>query len=387
MRTKQLLVMALGLSLALFSCQKIEDPASASDGDGQSVTLKISGAAPTQSRAIQDDISGSLDVTLSDGYIFFYDNAGYVWDKMAINVSDIVGVSGQLFENISPLATKVYIVGNLEQSGDATAISAIKAAQTIDEVTTYLMDRSSQDVAPEDIMLANIIKATHPEHDALITLDATSGDYTAKVLLAPIMSRLQLADIKTTDSRIKSYNFSGVYIDNYYTKFNPTTSAGTGLTLYTVGTDGTELGTEAHTPFDQATTPIADNGGTFSATDFATAESETGDVFAYHLTPMYLGSGQTQNVPYIIIKLTDVVYTDENGDEQTMAEGYITVSKYVDSSGDVVEFEPGSVYNIPSGSFVFDLSNISTVPNMPIVDLTVFAEVCPWTVVNVTPQL
>ncbi|MFI3287592.1 MAG: hypothetical protein R3Y61_03855 [Rikenellaceae bacterium] len=382
MKTKTLFVAAVAAALAAVSCQRTDLVDNVLDeGTPINVVLKIGGVEAAQSRALQEDPGSSVTPELSDGVVFFYDeSSGTIWGNEAIEVSEITAGDGQIFEQISSKADMIYIVGNIPSS----ELSSLKANTTITDLKSELLSLSNQSsVEPTAVLLANTYMDSKEEYDAVIKLDDEGEDYIAKVLLAPSLSRLQFTDITTEDSRITSYEVAGVYVDNYHESYVPSTDDYITTDPLTVGQDGSLLGTLTSQPYDVPSSAVSSTSGSVSASDFD-ADSE---IFGYNLTPTSSASGDGEYTPALIVKLTNIVYTDTAGETQTMETGYITVARYSDEDGEITAFESGTLYNIPSGSFVFDLSNITDDPNQPDVEVTVFAEVCPWVISTVTPYL
>lgn len=379
MQTKKLFVVALSAATALVSCERTDVSSNILDeGTLMDVALKISGTT-VASRAIGSDLGSSITPELSDGTVFFYNEAtGYIWGSEDIDPDVITVDDGQIFEQVSSKADMVYIVANIPSS----VKSSITSNTTIDDLKSVLADISTQSsLSATAVLLANILDDDKADYDAVIKEDG--DNYKAMVLISPSMSRVQFADISTSDASITSYEVAGVYIDNYHESYNPSTTSTISSDPLTVGTDGTLLGTLTSQPYDEPTGAVSATSGKVSASDF----DSTGDIFGYNLTPSSSEVSSGEYTPAIIIKLTNIAYTDAEGNAQTMDTGYITVARYMGSDDEITSFESGNIYNIPSGSFVFDLSDITDEPNQPDVELTVFAEVCPWTINTVTPYL
>ncbi len=382
MKTQKLFVMgAIAAALTAISCEKTDLADNTLDeGTPINVALKIGGIGSPMSKALQADPGATIMPVLNDGVVFFYDNAsGTIWGNEAIVVADITGDDGQIFEKVSSKADMIYIVGNIPTD----ELTTLKANTTVAALKGEVMNLSNQSgVDPKAVVLSNTTMASKAEFDAEIKL-VKDDEYEAKVLLAPVLSRVQFADVQTDDDRITSFEVAGVYIDNYHANYNPSSENFIATAPLTVNEDGSLLGTLENQPKDVPASAVGDTDGKVAASDFDSAAG----VFAYNVTPSSALVESGEYTPAIIIKLENISYTDVNGDPQTMAEGYLTVSKYIDANGEIKSFEPGTMYNIPADSFVFDLSDITDDPNQPNVQVTVFAEVCPWTITNVTPYL
>ncbi len=386
MKTK-LLFFGLLAGTALFTaCQNELDDNSLNSEltDPISVTLRIAGGnSTTMSRVIDDDATSELTPNFNDAIIYFYDSSGHILNTEQVSsTTSLAGTTGQVFQDISPNATDVYIVGNT-QTLTTDEQSSLSAATSIDAVQALVFDLESQQSDHQDVILAvKIDLENYADHDAEIKQNEDS-DYEAKVLLAPSLSRLQLADLSTSDSRIVDFTFEGIYVDNFLPNCLASTTLTQTTSTQTVGTDATKLGTLTPNLCDKPESTLT-AGDDKKVTAGECDNSGDDRVWGYNLSPTSAESG---TVPKIVVHLTDVKYLDSQGTEQTMDDAYLTITKYMDGTTEITNFESGKMYNIEAGAFVFTYEDLDAVPNAEDVELTVYVTVCPWTVTTVTPQL
>ncbi len=392
MKTKHIFYgLALSSVLSFASCSKTEidtttgtDPSAS--GEPIKVTLSVGGATKgASSRTAADFTDNTPD--LINGRVFFIDATGNVLESYEIVADDITSETGQDFTGVNPNAQSVYIVGNHIEITDAD--SKLQAATTLTALKSTGIEISTQQDNYLEAVLVNTTSTTdtYSTYDAIIYPDteaATENSYYAKVLLGASLSRIQVADISTTDTRITSFTLSGIYIDNHYTEFTTSTDGVSTGDKFTVEQDATQLGNNTGM-YDQYSDGISDGGDLMvEATDATAGATAWGYQVPATVAPT---TDNETNVPSIIIHLTDVTYTDSSGKPQTKEDAYITVTSYTNADGEIVNFEAGKVYNIPTGSFVFDLSNLDDEPNAQDSDLTIFVEVKDWEVVSISPVL
>ncbi len=379
MRTWNTYVVSLTALLAMISCTKenADHNVTPNDPTTKEVVLKLASGAIADSRAIESPVVSSQAATLNDGLVYFLDAQGNVLSNAALAPATVLSATGQLFSGIAPSATQVYIVGNC--NGVLPSImTALQGATTISAIHAVTAAITTQQDGAANVVLANALDpVNNAAYDAQIKLNG--ANYEAKVLLAPVLSRIQVADIKTVDPLILSYKFAGMYVDNFYPSFYVAPTLGGAGTIQTAGTNAALLGTFGASMCD---IPAAAVASVAKAVTAAQAKGVTGDlVWGYQVTPTLGGSA---NTPRLIIKLTDVMVTNgQGGAPVNIGTQYITVTGFTTASGTIQNFQPGTVYNVPAGSFVFNLGNLATTPNAQKINVTVFVKVENWIVSNV----
>ncbi|MEG1607397.1 MAG: hypothetical protein RR329_04145 [Mucinivorans sp.] len=375
MKTFNLFAVAMA-ALTMFSCQKQDEISDSQNDEPISVNLRI-GVPGSDSRTVEPPLTSLTTVNLTSGIVFFITPQGDIVATKDIDVALIATTNGQTFTDIRPSASEVYIVGN--QTLITQLDTDLKACKTKTALLAVTSSIDNQQAIPQNIILANTIDKTgYPNHDGLIK--PATANYKALVLLAPIFSRIQVADIKTTDPNILSFKFKGIYVDNYYPSYYVSAINGGAGTKLTVGTDGSKLGKTPYMLFDQPAVPVADGGDkkvTAAETQVSISDPR---VWGYQTTPTLAG---TANTPRLIVVLTDIVLASGS----IPGPKYLTVTGFTDGVSPIANFEPGKLYNIAPDKFIFSYKDLSDNPNTANLTVTVTVTVKPWQLTNVNPVL
>ncbi|MEG1623159.1 MAG: hypothetical protein RR330_07330 [Alistipes sp.] len=370
--------------LTLVSCAKeTEAPPTPDNGEKMAVTLQI--ASPDDVRSIEAPALDGEKVTLASGIVFFMTTGGDVVSVQDLKPAEALTADGQLFAGVSKSAKQVYIVGN-SATLPADDVTKLKACATMIGLKAVSSSILSQQQTHKNVVVVNALDATNfPDHTGLIVASGVEPiKYKACVLLAPVLSRIQIADILTIDPNIVSFDFAGVAVDGYYTSFYMATEKGGAGVNYTVNQTAGSVGVPATTMCDMPTVAIPDGGD--KKITAAEAKATTGTlVWAYQTTPTL---GGATFVPRIIVKLTNIVLRNADGTTTSIAgPKFLTVTGYKAGSTQVLNFEAGKIYNIPAGGFTFKYQDLDNDPNPLKISVNVCVAIKPWTVVGVTPQL
>jgi hypothetical protein len=372
---KKIFLLAASAAMIFASCSKDEN--TANQAEKTQLSVKLSGVVGT--RAL--DVPGSTEegtIQLTNGHIFVLDNLDKVAYNEELDVDEAQTAEGQRLEEPVANDSRVYVLGNIP----ADDMDAVADLTTLAEILAFESDITTQDDYTE-VALSN--KESEPATIALRTGGAGAGQgenttgldiYEAKVQLVPLVSRIELLAIEGTD-KITSFNVAGVYVDDYYPSF-----------VY----DGSEAGEmfEQH----QATTYAGDD---FYATEDELAAVENdGKFIASYDNQIWAFNVAAGSLPRLLIKLTDVKYIDDNGDEQTLDEKWLTVTGY--NGGDLEAFERGKIYRLGvnpalveaglindeddmgEDPFEFGPEDLGETPNPKDVELWVMVEVLEWDV-------
>ncbi|MEG1842111.1 MAG: hypothetical protein RR221_05260 [Alistipes sp.] len=380
------LFVAVFAALAVVSCQTQDELLAPVPDNGEpiSVNLKIgSGDLSTRTIEAPTDLT---KITLSDGLVFFIDGNGYVVNAIALNKTEIQSVSGQTFTGVKSTAKTVLIAANLANYTDLTTrIAALTTKAAIQNTVTAI---SNTVIAPENTIMTNVAETTPSIPDPFDGVIRKTGEtYAARVLLAPLFARIQIADVKSNDPAIVSYKLEGVYVDNYYASFYLATNKGGAPEFKTVGLDASLLGTFTPTTFFDITSPaVACDIDKKVTAVMAKAGSLPGSLWAYNVTPTIEGANKT---PRVIVKISNLVVKNPIDGTNLAVAGtkYLTVKSFVSGSTPVTDFVVGNVYNVLPDTFLFKLTDLGDTPNAANINVVVYVKIKPWALVPVTPQL
>lgn len=355
------LAAAAALTMGVTSCSK-DDNGGAGQGDKTptQLSIKLSGviqSAPGTKAIEGQGLTAPGTIQLTSGHIFVIDPLGAVIGNEALNVSQATSPTGQLFTGQVPSDSRVYIVGNIPSADQAT-IAALGSFSAIQAATSLMTTQTDYDEAA----LANSDGAP-----ASITVNASNNTATVNVSIKPLISRMELVQVKGGTS-IKAFDVTGVYVDDYYPSFNYAGGHSGAIVSNNQGTTFAGLGDASTWSATDAVTP-----GTFIADP---QTSGNGDVWAYQVA-----SGA---LPRFIIELDNIEYEDALNNTVTLSgKHYLTVKSYT-SLGSAT-FERGKIYRIGAANGItFDENDITITPNQVDVDLTVEVSIEEW--VLVTPD-
>ncbi len=356
------------LVLLVCACKSVDSIETQPSTRSVAITLN----QPSLTRTIVNSSSGGL---IDDGYIFFYGRDGKVYEVRELPSFAASEQIEMVFNDIDYLATNIYVTCNLEDLTRNQVEREIVAMETIDNLLTYLIELRFADQPQWAICpVVNTLDAQRPDYNGVIVQDPVSKNYRANVLLAPVLSALQITDIVTHDPRIVSYELYGIYVDNYLAEFSLTTTTSSREALVSVGTDASKLGDDINCQHDNTENfpALRSNNNEVSASDFAQTVCKSGDRFHYNIAP-------ADSVPKVIIHLKNIEYIDVNGLCQTLDNGYLTIGGYHTPSGEITQFTAGTIYNIDSGDLTFKYDDISNTPNEKDREVCVAVQIAPWT--------
>ncbi|GAB6010398.1 hypothetical protein [Dysgonomonas reticulitermitis] len=371
--------LALMVSVALLagfsSCSNDDVPAENAGGT-KNLFLKISSAPATKAEGA---VQAAAPVVFNDGVLYFtssgnieaqYTISSAPTSGSNINITTLTG-AGETIENLPNSVDHVYVVGNVPTTVSLPASGSILAVQqavlvvatqgTISNVSLYGDDATS----------------------LLTAGGGASGNdlYEANITLAPVVARIELADI-TSSGDIVSYKVAGIFVDNYYSQGEvdglvaATNLVNNGMdpTKFSDGTSEypTALKPSIYDWYPTALTPSSN----------VVAPATAGQVWGYNVFAAAAGS----SVPRIIIRLEDVMLS--SGAPTSGSTQFITISGYKDASSvALTSFEAGKVYTLSAGTLIFDENDIDPVPNSNLIDVKVTVTLTNWTVVPVTPVI
>ena len=375
---KKLCVSLMALvALLCVSCSN--DPEIPEKNDnGIDVTLSITTNPLTKAvDNSQVGVSAPIDPA-KEFIVYFMDANGNTVTAYKLTDPQITAITtagtGVKFTNLDPSVKSVYVVANVPSStlpatDFGTNLTAINAkVQSIYD---------QQTIDAKSVVLANTGKTATSTNAVAAPNDVASNgnaQYKATIVLTPIVSRIQIKEV-SVDPTITSFNLAGIYIDNFYQNM----SIGGDLTSISKAPVG---GVTKFNLSSDGSTPYKTNGQLFDelispATTLPLVTN--GKVFGYQIFPV---AGGLSKVPYIILKLTNVV-----GTTRTFASGttyYVAVKAYKDGSNPFTTFEAGKIYTI--NSIPVAENNIVTDPTQSLINVTVNVTIAPWSEKALNPD-
>ena len=375
---KKLCVSLMALvALLCVSCSN--DPEIPEKNDnGIDVTLSITTNPLTKAvDNSQVEVSAPIDPA-KEFIVYFMDANGNTVTAYKLTDPQITAITtagtGVKFTNLDPSVKSVYVVANVPSStlpatDFGTNLTAINAkVQSIYD---------QQTIDAKSVVLANTGKTATSTNAVAAPNDVASNgnaQYKATIVLTPIVSRIQIKEV-SVDPTITSFNLAGIYIDNFYQNM----SIGGDLTSISKAPVG---GVTKFNLSSDGSTPYKTNGQLFDelispATTLPLVTN--GKVFGYQIFPV---AGGLSKVPYIILKLTNVV-----GTTRTFASGttyYVAVKAYKDGSNPFTTFEAGKIYTI--NSIPVAENNIVTDPTQSLINVTVNVTIAPWSEKALNPD-
>ena len=375
---KKLCVSSMALvALLCVSCSN--DPEIPEKNDnGIDVTLSITTNPLTKAvDNSQVGVSAPIDPA-KEFIVYFMDANGNTVTAYKLTDPQITAITtagtGVKFTNLDPSVKSVYVVANVPSStlpatDFGTNLTAINAkVQSIYD---------QQTIDAKSVVLANTGKTATSTNAVAAPNDVASNgnaQYKATIVLTPIVSRIQIKEV-SVDPTITSFNLAGIYIDNFYQNM----SIGGDLTSISKAPVG---GVTKFNLSSDGSTPYKTNGQLFDelispATTLPLVTN--GKVFGYQIFPV---AGGLSTVPYIILKLTNVV-----GTTRTFASGttyYVAVKAYKDGSNPFTTFEAGKIYTI--NSIPVAENNIVTDPTQSLINVTVNVTIAPWSEKALNPD-
>jgi hypothetical protein len=334
------------------------------------VTIRVAGAVGT--KAIEAPGSTAVGtISLQSGHVFVLSAAGGVVHQELLSVTAAQSAAGQNLGEKVPSSSTVYVVGNLPPGTNAASwenLNQIKAAVSAIE-TQDLYQRAA---------LANVDAI--PVQIGNVTGTGDNKTATATVLINPAISRIELSQIKAKEnSKIKSFDITGVFVDSYHTHLTWGGSFGGSLFNHGVNQITPDLSSYlglAHM-HNRGTWPSnADKAA------FPPALGTTPQYWAYNVAAGAL--------PRLIIRLTNIEletgYTLQSNAAQPGVY-YLTVTGYTG----VTTFQRGVIYRIGGtgndGGITFDEDDLTVHPNPDTVTLSVNVDIVEWEVEEPAAEL
>lgn len=202
---RNLLMLFVALSVLLASCAR-KDVVKPDTGEEKSVYVKISQA---EGYAESAPVADGYKVTLSSGYLVFYDHDGIIGNVVKLvsgtpatgEVSLSALASGATIQNIRSSAYKVYVVCNPP-----------------DGYTAPSRGGSAGLVSEQRISLESQAILSNATVDGFGEITNNNGQNSVIVQLTPLVSRIEIAGM-TALAPIESFKLRGIYFDNFYTHY------------------------------------------------------------------------------------------------------------------------------------------------------------------------
>jgi hypothetical protein len=333
---KKILWFAASAAMVFTSC--IENEGTIIPEGEASIVVKIDGITPS-TRAIEAAASPALGAAALDGtalhyiYVFNADDTKRHGEELVI--SAVTG-TGQSIDNGTYFSkdSKIYVLANIPANIALTNLEAVADVAGLEALTSEIIyGTGAQNVTHSKPAMAN----TSGEPVALGTV--TEGVATVNVNIAPLYSRIEFVRV-TGGEHIVSFKVAGVYLENYYDTFTMTGKAVPESSV----SNGNETPSLATSFGDE--TVISSDGS---------KEAAPAGRWAYHAAP-------ADKVPSLIIKLTDVVFYEDDGNgtpesnELTLSTPrYLKVVDYTtNSNGSIAytgRFDRGKIFTINALEF------------------------------------
>ncbi|MEG1623156.1 MAG: hypothetical protein RR330_07315 [Alistipes sp.] len=369
-KTFHLLTVAMA-AFSLFACTKEHSDVAPDNQKTISVMVYIN--SPTiNSNTIGGSLPDGTVVSIQRGMVFFLSSEGIVLSYGIINTEQIL--AGQLFSGIKTSASEVYIVANYAPLSTTEAkLKACTSKADIQAVSETMVELTG---VPFPI-LANASDLTGfdaAKYDNKIKGETSIKD--ACVLLSPILSRIEITEIKTEDPMIVSFTMAGLYVDNFFPSIYMACGKGGAGSKIFGGTALNNLNNAAFVHKDK-TTPTSKNGK-------LTPSDNLSVIWVYHTAPTL---GGAINIPRLVVVLSSVTIK-VNGVTSIVTNKFLTVTGFKDSNNALIQnFEAGKIYNSPRNGFVFKYSDLADTPNPPRADVTVNVEVKSWVDRAYSPEI
>lgn len=358
---------ALALAISFSSCAKDKGASEPAGNEFERINIKISGVTRVPSTRLVEAPAVQGQLVLQNGQIFIINSLGSIVQSVPLDVAAATTSPGQTITTPVSSDSRVYVLGNIPSSVNVAQFT------TFEQLRSYaVLISHSEQINYKTALMGNDTGSP----SSVIEMDSATNTATANVTIAPLYSRIELAEV-VGSSNVVSFDVTGVFVDEYYGSFTLTGAAAGAIYHQSTRTDFTgnigDAGTWSST--GGLGTAVATPGGT--------------NVWAYHVA--------SSGLPRLIIRLNHImidndgdggdapVMIDLNGDGNGIR--YITVTGY---QGDNVpaNFERGKYYQI--ASIVLDASdedgNIGQEPNPTDVTVTAQLQVRDWTPVVLLPE-
>lgn len=408
---KRIFFMALAAT-SLFACNKQEGTDSENPKGESVVTLSIQQAAST--KGVSDQKGDTEYAVIGSGKLFFLDASNNYISQRELTAAEVTTLANTSTTNggktvtitgVPSTATSLYFVANIKTSAGTTfpqtdGTTGSDARLRIDKLQANATN----------VPMSGLSTAFTP---------VTGSPRTTSVMLTPLVARVEVGQVTAqsatpaTNNDITGYKLSGVFINNIHQ------SVLLGGTPYLVGSpldiraqagwgsNWAPYFAPANTAFPyyvggSPASPsdwVANSMVTYCTPTGAAALSFYPDLsdgatstdpgvtpkkaWGYQVVPSNtLVVGQPADVPHIILKLTEVTYTDNPLGQTTQ---YVTVTKYKDDQGVAVpEFKRGNVYRIKNLTFTHN--EATNQPYQANITVTATVTVAPWVINNINPD-
>ncbi len=380
------------------SCAK-EETGTIADKNMGTVTIKVAGVNASETRAIEapgSTTTGTIQLDATKKHRVFVLNAtgGVIHTQELAQATLTTGeilkeeVESVMVPKLVPNDSEIYVFCNISSAES----SALAAKTTLAAIKAYESDITAQ----TDYTKPALSNRTSNSQALVETTAAANGNpaqYTATITIAPLISRLELVSVKG-GADIISFNVAGVYVDDYYSNFN-FGGLGAGTLFYQA--QGT---TYTGNAFYKDETVIASAGAKGAAVAQNPAVEEEDRVWAYNVAPSIatpfkstgtvgeIGYKAYYKVPRLLIKLTDVKYTNkgedlisEEDDTTETKDMWLTITGYgSEADGANFKFERGKIYRIGTSenAFEFNPGDGGGTPNPTNVQMTVKVTIAEW---------
>lgn len=373
---KKLCVSLMAL-VALFCVSCSNDPEIPEKNDnGIDVTLSITTNPLT--KALETNQVGEkapIDPT-KDLLVYFMNASSSTVASYKLTDAQITAIqsgSGFKFTNLDESVVSVYVVGNVP-SGTLPATAPGTTLDAINGKVQNISDQQTDNAA--SVVLANTGKKVKTSFTSVAA--ATNGNlqFTVAVELTPIVSRIQIKKV-SVDETITSFKLEGIYIDNFYPQMT-IGGAFSGIDIVTADDkadfDATKEPYKTTNLYDESTSGLVQN--PFGAT--------TPQVYGYQIFPTT--STAHENVPYIILKISNIVTSSAATRNIPAGTYYVAVKAYKNTglSTSVTAFSPGFIYTIDD--IPVSENNIVTDPTNSLINVTVNVTVKAWGSIVLDPD-
>jgi hypothetical protein len=400
---------AIATMAVLSSCSKEGENPGASDKSSD-VVIGITFGDPN-TRAIEAKVADEAKAELKTAHIFFYSSMGNIykhvylttdsskpttniaeWDKLGDltneTKNDLVVIKG-----VNNSATKCLVVLN-EPANLITADMTDKQISVIEDLVI-----NAKDFYAKAGINAVMLKG-HGEVSQTDTEKTSSEgvNYTREVdvVASAIGTRVQLGKITGVDDSglagtsddvvIKSFKVAGVFVNWTNSKVTLGKADGAGTYADALEVDNGQTETNYGGITDKYTTgqsgeKLADYASVLSSNTSKEVAPASGNWWGYNLIPH-----KGNDVPHVIVKFTEVVYTIGGGADITLGSDtnpmWITVSKYYEGTTPIAKFARNNVYSI--ANLDFKVSDLAELPEMGESDVRAHVTVTPWANTDVT---
>lgn len=389
-------IVAIAAAIGMVSCSK-DGNNGGTDIDGRPMSVSLTLTQKPAPRSVADPITDKEAVTFGSGYVIFTNSLGIInkiteivpgsytsGDDAAkatgskVWLEDMKVPGGGEIKNVPAAATMVYIVGNLP-AGKYTPV----VSENISVVKNLLISISSQSNSA-----GSVADVTLYGDGATLTTD---GDVKrATVTVDAIASRIEIGKISYNGAGlVEAYQIDGIFINNYY----PSMSLASVVSAAIINnTPADNAAADAIYKFGSTDYPAAESGKLYdydadglgydagSSLIWSTADPSDKKVWAYNVLAPKTFEGIAIAAPHIVIRLSNLVTADDNGDNKVYpGTQYLTVKEFrkVKTTEVIEKFEPGYIYFIKD--LTFDESNLTDFPEMGTVTAYVEAKLMSWT--------